>query len=74
MFGWILNWMEYNRGLFKTNIGQLGLSEILLLISLIHVVTGLAGQEISYKLIKTVLTVLKQTSPRLFKWRRLLKF
>ena len=46
MFGWILNWMEYNRGLFKTNIGQLGLSEILLLISLIHVVTGLAGQEI----------------------------
>ena len=46
MFGWILNWMEYNRGLFKTNIGQLGLSEILLLISLIHVVTGLAGQKI----------------------------
>lgn len=42
---WSSNWNEYHTGVLKTNVGNFGVTETELICCLIHLLTGLFGQQ-----------------------------
>lgn len=43
---WTSNWMEYNTGILKTNVGQFGVTESELICMVVHIITGICGQDV----------------------------
>jgi len=43
---WTSNWTEYNTGILKTNVGQFGVTESEMITMVIHILTGIFGQNV----------------------------
>lgn len=41
---WLANWNEYNTGVLKTNVGQFGVTECQIIITIVFILTGIYGQ------------------------------
>lgn len=42
---WTSNWMQYNTGVLQTNVGQFGVTEGEYTCAIIHIITGIFGQD-----------------------------
>jgi hypothetical protein len=43
---WTSNWMEYNTGILRTNVGQFGVTEAEFTCLFIHLISGIFGQNV----------------------------
>lgn len=43
---WAASWIEYHTGVLKTNVGQLGVTEIHIIVTVTHLITGIFGQKL----------------------------
>lgn len=43
---WASSWIEYHTGVLKTNVGQLGVTEIHVIVTVTHLITGILGQSV----------------------------
>lgn len=64
------NWCEYNTGVLKTNVGQFGVTEAELSAMIVHLLTGIFGQDFWQVRVREVLpeAVTSLSSNAFFEW------